>query len=129
MQRRRDRIIIEDLRLPVRIGCSPAERGVAQPVRVDLHWETDFRRGAQEDEPAAMEDYSAVTAALRARAESREWRLVEALAHNLAEVVVGMHPHVVVHVRVTKLGTFVQDAGAVSAECVRDASDFGHGRG
>lgn len=119
-----DRITISGLRIPVRIGCSAAERAAPQAVRIDIGWVTDFRRGAQEDRPDRMEDYASVAAAVRRFAESREWRLIEALAHGIAGVVIGLHPHVRVRVAVQKLGTFVQDAEAVVAECERTGDHF-----
>ncbi|WP_440996373.1 dihydroneopterin aldolase [Arhodomonas sp. SL1] len=79
-----DRVFIEGLELRARIGAWEWERQLQQRLRLDLELGTDTRAAAASD---ALEDavsYSAVAECLCERAATTDYRLLEALAEDLA---------------------------------------------
>lgn len=124
-RRPRDRVHGSGFRYDVRIGFHEYERHIRQQVVVDFEAETDWRAAAAaDDEAAGLVDYFEVNRALQALAESREWRLVEALCEAMAELICTRFPVLAVRVKVTKAPFDMPNVGAVAVECWRTRQDF-----
>lgn len=83
-----DIIEIDALRLRCEIGFSQHEIGVKQDVVISLRIGADMRRAGETDDPADAFNYRTVTKAVIAHVEASKYRLVEALAANIARIAV-----------------------------------------
>lgn len=119
----RDRVHVEGLRLEVEIGFHPEEHGIRQPIEIDWTIETDFEMGPASDAHEGLVDYHVLCDAIASHVQAKRYDLVEALAVDVARVIVDRHPNVVARVRVIKRPPRMA-VRSVSAEIVRRASDF-----
>ncbi len=88
-----DRISLRGLRFLGRHGVTLEERMEPQPIEVDVELETDLSAAAASDELGDTIDYSAVFELVRAIVEERSFRLLEALAGEVANAVLAAHGH------------------------------------
>lgn len=82
-----DTITIADLEVHFRVGVPEAERALPQRLWLTLELEGDFAAAAAGDDLRQTVDYHAVVQRVRAWGEGREWKLIETLAVELAELV------------------------------------------
>jgi dihydroneopterin aldolase len=120
----RDKVFCHGLDLDVEIGFHDIEIGVKQTVAVDLTIETDFRAGPDRDVREGLADYYEIARLLEKHVAGRRYDLVEALAVDLARVVLRANPTVMVRVRIHKRPLDMPRARVVGVECVRTAEDF-----
>src|SRR5664279_828790 len=81
------KISIVDLEVFYRVGVPDAERAQPQRLLLTVELETDFTAAAKSDAIADTIDYFAVTQRLLKLGEGREWRLIEKLAADVADLV------------------------------------------
>jgi dihydroneopterin aldolase len=84
---RTDKISIVDLEVFYRVGVPDAERAQPQRLLLTVELEVDFTAAAKSDAIADTIDYFAVTQRLLKLGEGREWRLIEKLAADVADLV------------------------------------------
>lgn len=84
-----DIVFIRDLRIETVIGIFDWERSIRQTISLDLEMGTDIRRAAVSDDIGDTLDYKAVSKRLIEFVGASEFRLVEALAGNIADIVLG----------------------------------------
>ncbi len=107
------------------LGFDLQERAGLQRVLVDFEAWTDWRRAAEQDEPSdALVDYAKVNQRIQALVDTREWRLAEAMAEDVARLLCQQFPVSRVRVKVTKSPFDMPRAGAVAVECWRTPADF-----
>lgn len=123
-----DTIHIDDLLLRTIIGINAEERENLQDVVINLTCYTDTRRAAQSDAIEDTLNYRSVTKRIIDHVESSRYRLVEALAASIAELVLAEFDVEQVRVRVEKPGA-VRFARSVGVEIVRGRADAVRGRG
>ncbi len=82
-----DNIIISDLEVNFRVGVTDAERAKPQRLLLNLEIEHDLGPAAAKDDLAGTIDYYAVCQRLLRLGEGRQWRLIEALAVEIADIV------------------------------------------
>ena len=99
-----DRIEILGLAVPAIIGVFDWERKVRQTVILDLAMETDVRRAGRTDRLADALDYKAVSKRVQALVKASRFRLVEALAEEVARTVLAEFDARRATVRVEKPG-------------------------
>ncbi|MCH9770111.1 MAG: dihydroneopterin aldolase [Gammaproteobacteria bacterium] len=80
-----DKLILNQLQIPVVIGDLPKERQWPQKVWLDLEAGVDLSVASQSDELNDVVDYVAVTQACCDFTTRKSWRLVETLASQLAD--------------------------------------------
>lgn len=68
------------------LGVHPSERDQERPVWMDISLECDVRKAAASDQLADTLDYESIEAEVVAAAKRGRYRLVEALAENVASV-------------------------------------------
>ena len=80
-------IVISELEVFYRVGVPDEER--AQPQRLLLNVEIayDFTRAAETDDLQSTIDYYSVCSRLLSFGEKREWKLIEKLADDIAEMI------------------------------------------
>ncbi|HEV2695141.1 MAG TPA: dihydroneopterin aldolase [Verrucomicrobiae bacterium] len=81
------KISIVDLEVFYRVGVPDAERAQAQRLLLTVEMESDFTAAAKSDGIAYTIDYFAVTQRLLKFGEGREWKLIEKLVSDIADVV------------------------------------------
>ena len=80
-------ISIVDLEVFYRVGVPDAERAQPQRLLLSVEMETDFSAAARTDAIADTIDYFAVTQHLLNFGEGREWKLIEKLAADIADMI------------------------------------------
>jgi dihydroneopterin aldolase len=115
-----DRIALIGLQLEAGIGVYPHEKGVDQPLVVDVEMEVQgLSQVAKTDVLAATIDYDEVAEICREVALSRHHNLIETVAEEIAARVVELDPRIgQVTVRVEKPGA-VAGARTVRVEITR----------
>lgn len=95
-------IAIVDLEVFYRVGVPDEERAQPQRLLLTVEMETDFSIATKNDSIADTIDYFAVTQQLLRFGENREWRLIEKLASDVADLVLAEFRPDVVRVEVKK---------------------------
>ena len=80
-------INIVDLEVFYRVGVPEAERAKPQRLLLTVELKSDFSAAARTDSIADTIDYFAVTQRLLKFGEGREWKLIEKLAADIAEMI------------------------------------------
>lgn len=107
-----------------RIGFHEYERHIRQRVVVDFEAETDWREAARADRARNLVDYYEANLAIQALVEAKEYRLIEALAEDVAQMLIARFPIERVRVKVTKAPFDMPNVGSVAVECWRSRADF-----
>jgi dihydroneopterin aldolase len=97
-----DKIQICDLEVETNIGVTTEERARAQRVLVSVELERDLAEAGRSDADSTTTDYAEVAAAIRREAGARTRKLIEALATDVAGVILERKWAVAVTVQVKK---------------------------
>jgi dihydroneopterin aldolase len=116
-----DWIIVSDLSISCRVGVTEEERRQSQRLLVTVELEHDLAVAARTDDLAATIDYDAVARRLRGFGEGREWRLIEALAADIARLVLDEFRPATVTVGVKKF--VIPEANHVAVWITRRSAD------
>ncbi len=108
-----------------RIGFHEFERHIEQRLRIDFEAETHWRAQAQQDRATDLVDYYEINRAISTLIAGLEWRLVEAVAEAVAQLLCTQFPVTAAHVRVTKQPFDMPNCESVSVACYRTREDFG----
>jgi dihydroneopterin aldolase len=110
-----DKIIINGARFQAHVGVSEEERRRMQAIVVDLQALVDTRAAGHDDDPDATVNYVEVHEAIKRTIAARSFRLIEAIAEEIAAEVLRRSIAVAgVVVRVTKPAA-MGDRGVSSA--------------
>lgn len=107
-----------------RVGFHEYERHIRQRVSVDFEAETDWKASARRDRARDLVDYYEINKAIQALVDGREWRLIEAMAEDIARLICRRFPVTRVRVRVNKLPFDMPNVSGVGVECWRTPADF-----
>ena len=99
-----DIIFIESLRVETVIGVYDWERGVRQPVVIDLEMGTDVARAAASDDFADALDYKSISKRVQQFVAGSSFFLVETLAERVAALVLDEFAVPWVRVKLNKAG-------------------------
>ncbi len=124
---RPDRIHVRDLRVPTFIGVNPGERERQQDVVINLALFVDVRRAGESDSIADAVNYDTLVRRAVAFVQASQYGLLEALASQLARLILAEFPVERVRVRVDKPGA-LESARSAGVELERSRADFGRGR-
>jgi len=80
-----DQILIEDLELTAWVGVPEEERAQPQPITVSLVLQPRNSFDRLSDELQGTVDYAVVCEGLRQFVATHQWKLIETLAHEMAE--------------------------------------------
>ncbi len=97
-----DTIHIKDLVVNYRVGVPDQERAKPQRLWITVQFSVDFTEAAKSDNLAHTIDYFAVTQLLLGFGEGREWRLIETLAIEIAELLLQGYKPLLVSVQIKK---------------------------
>lgn len=97
-----DTIAISDLEVRFRVGVPEEERREPQRLLLTVEMRSDFSGAIKTDSIAATVDYFAVSQALLKFGEGKEWRLIEKLAGDIADMILARFEPAAVTVEVKK---------------------------
>ncbi len=118
-----DKIIIRNLAVHYRVGVTDEERLKPQRLLLNLELYGDFSRAMRTDELHDTIDYVEVTNRLRTLGERREWRLIERLASDIADILI--HDFGAEHVNVEVRKMVIPDTEYVAFMTEMDRPDDG----
>ncbi|SIT66646.1 dihydroneopterin aldolase [Ectothiorhodosinus mongolicus] len=87
-----DIVYIRDLRVMTTVGIFDWEQAIRQEVRIDLEMGTDIRPGAKSDRIEDVLDYKSVAKRVIKLVENNQRELVEAMAEDIAQMVLEEFP-------------------------------------
>lgn len=99
-----DIIFIEELRAEARVGIHPREQALPQPIEISLEIGVDTAAAGASDDLRDTVDYASVVARLREELARRHFKLLEALAEHIANLVFKEFACQRVKVSVAKIG-------------------------
>ena len=108
-----DRLGLQGITLPARIGVYPREKDRQQTLTFDLDFDVDAARSASSDALRDTIDYAAVTATIAEVIGRQHYNLIETVAEAVATTILARFPTPRVRVRVTKPGVPLRRAAAV----------------
>lgn len=110
-----DIVFIRDLRIPALVGIYEWERRIRQEIRLDIEMGFDIGKAAASDDISHALDYKAVAQRVREYVEASDFGLVEALAENIARIILDEFPVTRVRLVLNKTGavTSARDVGVI----------------
>lgn len=99
-----DRIVLRGIEAEAVVGVFEWERLAKRPLRIDLELACDLAAAAASDRLEDTVDYAALTARIRERCAATSYRLIEALAGDIAATCLEAGHVAAVEVTVTKPG-------------------------
>lgn len=109
----RDRLGLQGITLPARIGVYLREKDRPQTLTFDLDFDVDATRSTPTDALRDTIDYAAVTAVIAEVIGRQHYNLIETVADVVATTILARFPTPRVRVRVTKPGVPLRRAAAV----------------
>ena len=97
-----DKIVIKDLEVDAHIGVTESERAQAQRLLITVEMERDLIEAGRRDAEASTTRYDIVADLIRKVIAKRPRKLVEAVAHEIAETILTRQMAHVVTVEVKK---------------------------
>lgn len=83
----KDSILIDELEVFFRIGVPDEERAGPQRLLITVEMEVDTASAAKSDDITKTVDYFQVSNRIKELGQGREWRLIETLAEDIAQLV------------------------------------------
>ena len=123
-----DRILLSGLRVRGHHGVLPHEAQLGQVFVVDLELVLDLAPAGRSDDLGETVDYGSLAGRVAEVVGGRPRKLLEALAEDLAQLVLADERVRQVRVRVTKPQAPLPVDGQVAVEIVRDRETTGEGR-
>ena len=115
-----DKITIEDLEVHFHVGVPDEERAKPQKLLITIEMTKHLRSSAANDNLTETIDYFAVNQAVKALGQARRWKLIEALADDICELVLCTFKPDAVRVVIKKF--ILPDTRWVSVEMCRPAT-------
>ena len=97
-----DKIVIKDLEVDAHIGVTESERAQAQRLLITVEMERDLTQAGRTDAETSTTRYDIVADMIRKLVTERPRKLVEAVAHEIAETILARHMADAVTVEVKK---------------------------
>ncbi len=120
-----DKILIKALRCMAHVGVPEAERRRKQKLLLDLELQLDLKAAGRQDRVEATLDYAAVAVEVQQIVRQKSFRLVEALAEQIAQRILKKFKPDFVRVRVRKFS--VPGTRSVGVEIIRGTSQMKSG--
>jgi len=121
-----DKVLIVGLRAEAVIGVYEWERGIRQPLELNLEMATDVTAAAEHDDLGKALDYAAISKRVIEEVEASSFQLIESLAEHLASVILGDFGVPWLRLRVMK-PTAVPEAESVGVVIERGDPSFNTG--
>lgn len=112
-----DKIAIEDLEVHFHVGVPEKERSEPQKLLITIQMTLDLGPSGATDNLAETIDYYAVSQAVKTLGQARRWKLIEALADDICQLVLNDFKPNAVRVLIKKF--ILPDTRWVSVEMSR----------
>lgn len=99
-----DTIFLEQVKVQTKLGVPEWERLIAQTIILDIEIGIDLIKSCQSDSIDDTIDYGVVVARIRETLSQNSFKLVEALAEHICQLILGEFGGLSVKVRVAKPG-------------------------
>lgn len=99
-----DTIFLEQVKVQTKLGVPDWERLVAQTIILDIEIGIDLSKSCKSDSIEDTIDYGTVVARIRETLSENSFKLVEALAEHICQLILGEFGGLSVKVRVAKPG-------------------------
>jgi dihydroneopterin aldolase len=119
-----DQITIHELEVFLRVGVPESERAKPQRLLVSISMDHDFSAAAKHDRLQETIDYHAVALRLAGFGRRRSWKLIEALAVEMAETILSEFKPSRVALEIKKF--ILPQTRHVSVRVVRPANPGAH---
>jgi dihydroneopterin aldolase len=110
-------ITIKDLAVSYHVGVPEAERAKPQRLLITVEMKKDVGNACVSDDLSATIDYGAVARRLQSFGQGKSWKLIEKLAHDIAQMILEEFRPAAVAVEVKKF--VIPDANYVSVRLER----------
>lgn len=117
-----DKILLEGIRLEIRVGVTDAERRVPQPCRLDLIVETDLDAAGRSGDLKHTVDYAAIFRMVEEHCSENSFTLLEELGQQLCDRILEQYPVDKIKLNVRKLKPFSSRLESVGVELKRNRS-------
>jgi 7,8-dihydroneopterin aldolase/epimerase/oxygenase len=97
-----DKIVIKDLEVDAHIGVTESERAQLQRLLITVELERDLAEAGRTDAEASTARYDLVAELIHKTVAERPRKLVEAMAHEIAEIILSRQMALAVTVEVKK---------------------------
>lgn len=112
-----DQILIQELELMARVGVTEEERAQPQRIAVSLVLQPQNAFGSVKDELKGTVDYAALCAEIRQFVSNRQLKLIETLAHEMAQHLLQQFDLIIVELELRKF--VLPETRYVAARVVR----------
>jgi len=97
-----DKIVIKNLEVNARIGVTESEQAQPQRLLITVELERDLAEAGRTDRKTSTTPYDVVADMIQKIVTQRRWKLVEAVAHHIAEAILVQKMALAVTVEVKK---------------------------
>lgn len=97
-----DTIFISELKVQTKLGVPDWERMVPQTIILDIEIDCDLSKACKSDAINDTIDYGAVVGRIRETLQENSFKLVEALAEHICQLILSEFDALSVHIRVAK---------------------------
>lgn len=117
-----DKILLEGIRLEIRVGVTDEERRVPQPCRLDFIVETDLEAAGRSGDLKHTVDYAAIFRMIEEHCSENSFTLLEELGQQLCDRIFEQYPVDKIKLNVRKLKPFSSRLESVGVELKRNRS-------
>ncbi len=114
-----DIIFLESVKVKTHLGVPEWERQIAQTIILDIEISYDFKKACETDAIEHTIDYAVVVESIRARLTEKSFRLVEALAEDICQLILKEFDAKRVKLRVAKPNV-LPDLAALGVQITRE---------
>jgi FolB domain-containing protein len=114
-----DKILLEGIRLEIRVGTTEEERSQPQLCALDLSLETDLRSAGRSGDLSEAVDYAEVFRSVKMLCTEKSFCLLEELGHQICQEVLAKFSVAGIKLKIRKLSPFTPELGSVGVELER----------
>jgi len=115
-----DKILLEGIRLEIRVGTTEQERSEPQLCGLDLVVEADLKEAGRSGDLKHAVDYTAIFRFIEAHCSQNSFTLLEEVGQQLCDRILDQYPVESVKLRIRKLKPFSSTLAAVGVELKRN---------
>jgi 7,8-dihydroneopterin aldolase/epimerase/oxygenase len=115
-----DKILLEGIRLDIRVGTTEEERSEPQLCGLDLVVEADLKAAGRSGDLKHMVDYAAIFRLLEAHCSQNSFTLLEQIGQQVCDKIFDQYPVESIKLRIRKLNPFSSRVSAVGVELKRN---------
>ena|SRR5688572_15533468 len=114
-----DKILLEGIRLDIRVGTTEEERSEPQLCGLDLVVEADLKAAGRSGDLKHTVDYAAIFRLLEAHCSQNSFILLEQIGQQVCDKIFDQYPVETIKLRIRKLNPFSSRVSAVGVELKR----------